>query len=80
MDRVKILEPDDDPPPDRRLPPQLERLAPYGEVTVHETRPADKAEQVEMRSSPRRAVPVSDDTRFPYEFGRISGKDYVHSY
>ena len=46
MDRVKILVPGDDPPQIAGSP-QLDRLAPCGEVTVHETRPADKAEQVE---------------------------------
>ena len=46
MDRVKILVPGDDPPQIAGSP-QLDRLAPYGEVTVHETRPADKADQVE---------------------------------
>ncbi len=46
MDRVKILVPGDDPPQIAGSP-QLDRLAPFGEVTVHETRPADKADQIE---------------------------------
>jgi len=44
--RVKILVPGDDPPQIAGSP-QLERLAPYGEVTVHAERPADDAEKVE---------------------------------
>ena len=45
-DRVKILVPGDDPPQIAGSP-QLPRLQPYGDVTLHETRPGDKAEQLE---------------------------------
>jgi D-3-phosphoglycerate dehydrogenase len=44
--RVNILVPGDDPPQIAGSP-QLDRLQPYGELTVHTTRPADKAEQIE---------------------------------
>jgi phosphoglycerate dehydrogenase-like enzyme len=45
-DRAKILIPGDDPAQTGGSP-HLERLAPYGDVTLHTTRPADKAEQIE---------------------------------
>lgn len=48
-DRVKILVPGDDPPQTAGSP-QLERLQSYGDVTLHSTRPADKAEQIERAS------------------------------
>jgi D-3-phosphoglycerate dehydrogenase len=44
--RVNILVPGDDPLQIAGSP-QLDRLQPYGELTVHTTRPADKAEQIE---------------------------------
>jgi D-3-phosphoglycerate dehydrogenase len=43
---VNILVPGDDPPQIAGSP-QLDRLQPYGELTLHTTRPADKAEQIE---------------------------------
>ena len=45
-DRANILVPGDDPPQIAGSP-QLERLQAYGDVTLHSTRPADKAEQIE---------------------------------
>ena len=45
-DRVNILVPGDDPPQIGGSP-HLERLQPYGELTLHTTRPQDKAEQIE---------------------------------
>lgn len=45
-DRVKILVPGDDPPQIADSP-QLARLEPFGDVTLHRTAPADKAEQIE---------------------------------
>ena len=44
--RTKILVPGDDPPQIAGSP-QLERLEPYGELTLHQTRPQDFAEQIE---------------------------------
>ena len=45
-DRVNILVPGDDPPQTADSP-HLERLQPYGDVTLYASRPADKTEQVE---------------------------------
>lgn len=44
-DRVKILVPGDDPPQIAGSP-HLKRLEPYGDVTLHDSAPADKAEQL----------------------------------
>jgi D-3-phosphoglycerate dehydrogenase len=43
---VNILVPGDDPPQIADSP-QLDRLQSYGDVTLHTTRPADKAEQID---------------------------------
>ncbi|MEE2659795.1 MAG: 2-hydroxyacid dehydrogenase [Candidatus Latescibacterota bacterium] len=47
VDRVKILVPGDDPPQIAGSP-ALERLQPYGDVTLHEGRPASKEEQIDQ--------------------------------
>jgi len=45
-ERVRIVVPGDDPPQIAGSP-QLERLQPYGDVTVHETRPGSFEEKIE---------------------------------
>ena len=44
-ERVKIVVPGDDPVQIAGSP-HLERLAPYGDVVVHDTRPADSGEKI----------------------------------
>ena len=44
-ERVKIVIPGDDPVQIARSP-HLERLVPYGDVVVYDTRPADSAEKI----------------------------------